>query len=137
MEPKLYTITKLEIGSCAEQEFFWAGNKPMVNSTYYLEALNIAPDAELKVVEKKNKKETVRTITLSFRTDNDIVSGNDILRKAYKVTTPEGVFLIGGHLPPYPITNTAHVYGGNPKSDKAWQVSVVWTINKPLPKIEQ
>ena len=137
MEPKIYPITKIEMGLCSQQEFFWAGNGIKVMSLYYDEEICFAPGAELKVVEKVNKKEVIRTITLSFNTTNEMPKAGFLSQRAFRVTTPEGVFLIGNNKVPYPITNAQRVYGGRPTGNKVWQISVMWTINKPLPMIEQ
>lgn len=123
------------MGWCHEQEFFWTAEGIETTSLHYGEELCIAPGAELKVVVKTNKKEVVRTITLSFSTDYDMGRSGCLLRRAFMVTTPNGVFLIGGHKPPFPIANAQRVHGGAPTGDKLWQVSVAWTINKPLPMI--
>lgn len=125
------------MGHCSQQEFFWAGNGIKVVSLYYDEEMCIAPDAELKVVEKVNKKEVIRTITLSFNTTNEMPKAGFLSQRSFRVTTPEGVFLIGNNKVPYPIANAQRVYGGRPTGNKVWQVSVMWTINKPLPMIEQ
>lgn len=137
MEPKIYPITKIEMGLCSQQEFLWAGNGVKIMSLYYDEEMCIAPGAELKVVEKINKKETIRTITLSFTTSNEMSKAGFLHQRAFRVTTPEGVFLIGNNKVPYPITSAQRVYGGRPTSNKMYQISVMWTINKPLPMIEQ
>ncbi len=137
MEPKIYPITKIEMGHCSQQEFFWAGNGIKVMSLYYDEEMCIAPGAELKVVEKVNKKEVIRTITLSFSTSNEMPKEGFLSQRSFRVITPEGVFLIGNNKVPYPITSAQRVYGGRPTGNKMYQISVMWTINKPLPMIEQ
>jgi len=137
METKVYTITKIEMGLAPEQEFFWAANGIKVMSLNYSEEICFAPDAELKVVEKVNKKEVIRTITLSFNTTNEMPKAGFLSQRAFRVTTPEGIFLIGNNKAPYPIANAQRVYGGRPTGNKVWQISVMWTINKPLPMIEQ
>ncbi len=137
MEPKIYPITKIEMGNCSQQEYLWAGNGIKVMSLYYDEEICFAPGAELKVVEKVDKKEVVRTITLSFSTSNEMPKSGFLSQRAFRVTTPEGVFLIGNNKVPYPIANAQRVFGGRPTGNKVWQISVMWTINKPLPMIEQ
>jgi len=137
METKIYPITKIEMGLCSQQEFFWAGNGIKVMSLYYDEEICFAPGAELKVVEKVNKKEAIRTIALSFNTTNEMSKAGLLFQRAFRVTTPEGVFLIGNNKVPYPIANAQRVYGGKPTGNTAWQISVMWTINKPLPMIEK
>lgn len=125
------------MGHCSQQEFFWAGNGIKVMSLYYDEEMCIAPGAELKVVEKVNKKEVIRTITLSFSTSNEMPKVGFLSQRSFRVFTPEGVFLIGNNKVPYPITSAQRVYGGRPTGNKMYQISVMWTINKPLPMIEQ
>lgn len=137
MEPKIYPITKIEMGHCSQQEYIWTADGIKVMSLYYEEEMCIAPGAELKVVEKINKKEVIRTITLSFSTSNEMPKSGFISQRAFRVTTPEGVFLIGNNKVPYPITSAQRVYGGRPTDNKMYQISVMWTINKPLPMIEQ
>lgn len=137
MEPKIYPITKIEMGHCSQQEYIWTADGIKVMSLYYEEEMCIAPGAELKVVEKVNKKEIIRTISLSFITNNEISKPGFLSQRAYRVTTPEGVFLIGNKQAPFPITGAQRVFGGRVTGEKMWQVSAMWTINKPLPMIEQ
>lgn len=132
---KMYTVTEIKTGMCVDQIYNWSGNSAIVSVVNFPEKLCIAPGAELKVVEQVTKREHIWKITLSFTTSKEFSGMPDLQSRAFKVTTDNACYLIGCNMRPYPITKVTRIYGGKPSANKMTQVTVTWTIPRPMPEL--